>query len=295
VRFFYAHTLKKQHICNMSFFNYNGKIYKTDTPVIGVDNRGLRYGDGIFETMKMQQGKINFVDEHFARLWKGLQKLQFDIPKNFTPDYLQQQIETTAKKNEHALAGRIRLQIIRGDGGLYDAKNNFPNYIIQTWALPKENNTLNTNGLVVGFYDEVKKNYDAISNLKHNNYLHYVLAALHAKKNKWNDAIVLNTQNNICDTTIANIFLIKDNVVLTPGLNQACVAGVMRNCVINVLKQHNFKVVETSITPEALLQADEIFVTNAIYNIRWIRVIGDSEFGNKTTQQIYNLLLQTID
>jgi aminodeoxychorismate lyase len=279
----------------MSFFNYNGKIFKADTPVIGVNNKGLRYGDGIFETMKMLNGKIICIDDHFARLWNGLQKLQFDIPKNFTPEFLQQQIENVAKKNEHTLAARIRLQIIRGDGGLYDAKNNFPNYIIQTWALPNENNSLNVNGLVMGVYDEVKKNYDAISNVKHNNYLPYVLAALHSKKNKWNDAIVLNSQNNICDTTIANIFCIKDNVILTPALNQACVAGVMRNQVIKVLKQNNFTIQETNILPEVLLQADEVFTTNAIYNIRWVRLIGDSEFGNTITQQIYQLLLQTID
>ena len=123
----------------MVYFNYNGKIHPEGTPVIGADNRGLRYGDGLFETIKMIKGKLLFEDDHFARLWKGLKVLGFEIPKHLTVDFLQKEIIALAHKNGHENASRIRLNIVRGDGGLYDAKNHVPLYIIQSWPLAPSN------------------------------------------------------------------------------------------------------------------------------------------------------------
>jgi branched-chain amino acid aminotransferase len=253
----------------MNHFIYNGKTYKEGTPVIGADNRGLRYGDGIFETMKLLNGKLQLADEHFARLWKGMQVLGFDIPKQWSPEKLAAEISALAQKNEQEKAARVRLQITRGDGGLYDAKNQNPNYIIQTWALPEGNGEWNSNGLVLGIYKDAVKSYDILANLKHNNYLPYVMAALHAKKEKWNDALLLNSHGNICDSTIANVFIVKDQTILTPALPEACVAGVMRSHLVNQLKNTEWKITEAAVSIEDLLHADEFFLTNSMYNIRW--------------------------
>jgi aminodeoxychorismate lyase len=276
----------------MMHFNYNGKIYAANTPVFGPSNRGVRYGDGIFETMKLLNGNLLFADNHFARLWKGLQLLQFDIPKHFSPELLQESILSLAKKNKHQAKARVRLTIVRGNGGLYDAENNTPHYCIETWALQTED-ILNTNGLVAGIYDAVKKTTGAISNCKHNNYLPYAMAALHAKKQKWNDAIVLNSYGNICDSTIANIFYIKDAVIYTPALSEGCVAGVMREHILQQLRDNGYTCKETTVTVNDILQADEVFVTNATYNMRWIKQIDNASYKNELVQKIYNTLLPT--
>lgn len=278
----------------MNYFNYNGKLFKEGTAIIGADNRGLRYGDGLFETMKLKNGRLLFEDEHFARLWRGMNILQFDIPRHFTVEILQAAIKQLAEKNGHERAARIRLNIVRGDGGLYDAKNHSPNYIIQTWPLAEVNDAWNSNGLVLGIYEAAKKSCDILSNLKHNNYLPYVLAALQAKKEKWNDAIVLNVYGRVCDTTIANIFIIKDNVVYTPALSEGCVAGVMRRMVIKSLLNANWEVVEQELDPAGLLSADEVFLTNSMYNIRWVQGIGEIAYRNVVTQQIFSTIIQTI-
>lgn len=278
----------------MVYFNYNGKIHPEGTPVIGVDNRGLRYGDGLFETIKMINGKLLFEDDHFARLWKGLKVLEFEIPKNLTVDFLQKEMTALAQKNGHANAARIRLNIVRGDGGLYDAKNHLPNYIIQSWPLAPSNGEWNSNGLVLGIYEAAKKSCDLLSNLKHNNYLPYVLAALTAKTQKWNDAIVLNTNGRICDTTIANIFIVKDGVVFTPSLQEGCVAGVMRRVVIQQVLKSGIDLIEKEISISELLAADEVFLTNSIYNIRWVQGIGDITFKNSLTYTIFSSLQSTI-
>jgi branched-chain amino acid aminotransferase len=278
----------------MNYFNYNGKFQKEDTAIIGADSRALRYGDGLFETMKIKNGKIELVDEHFARLWKGMQVLQFDVPKHFSPEKLEEQIITLAQKNKLEDFARVRLCIFRGDGGLYDAKNHTPNFIIQTWPLPEGNGEWNSNGLVAGIYTEVKKSCDILSNLKHNNYMPYVLAALKAKKEKWNDAILLNTSGNICDSTIANVFILKHKEVFTPALSEGCVAGIMRQELIQFLKLNDWQIQEKAITEEELLNADEVFLTNSMYNIRWVQSIGNSKYSNSFTQKIFAAFVPTI-
>ena len=278
----------------MNYFNYNGKLLKEGTTIIGADSRALRYGDGLFETIKIKNGKIELADEHFARLWKGMQVLQFDVPKHFSPEKLEEQIIALAEKNTHQSGARVRLSIIRGDGGLFDAKNLTPYFIIQTWPLPEGNGEWNSNGLVAGIYSEVKKSCDILGNLKHNNYLPYVLAALQAKKEKWNDAILLNAAGNICDSTIANIFLVKNEIIYTPALSEGCVAGVMRQALLQFLKANNYQMEERAVTEVELFAADEVFFTNSMYNIRWVQSIADVDYANNFTQKIYAAFVPTI-
>jgi branched-chain amino acid aminotransferase len=278
----------------MNHFIFNGKIYQLTDPVIGPGSRGLRYGDGLFETMKMVNGNILQQADHFERLWQGLHVLQFEMPRLFTQGSLITAIRSLARKNNHENMARIRLNIFRGEGGLYDAVNNTPNYIIETWALAEENGRWNSNGLVAGIFEDAKKSCDMLSNIKHNNYLLYVLAALKSKQEKWNDAIVLNQFGRIADTTIANIFFVKDEMVFTSALGEGCVAGTMRKALINHLEQNNIALREMAVTVKDILNADEVFFTNSIYNIRWVRQIGNTVYENDLTQKIYASFIPTI-
>jgi branched-chain amino acid aminotransferase len=276
----------------MAFINYNGKYIDDSNPIIQANNRGFRFGDGVFETMKFKKGKIIFLDEHLSRLWQGLKRFQFDLPKLFTPDYLESQILALIQKNKHSTA-RIRLTVFRGNGGLYDPENLHPNFIIESWNLPETNGDLNENGLQCILFKDALKSIDAYSNLKHNNYLPYLMGALQAKKMKCNDAIIFNANLNICDSTIANVFLIKENIIYTPALSEGCIAGVMREFIINELRKNNFNVVEQTISEMDLANADEIFLTNSIYNMRWVSAIDSFNYQNKITREIYHLLKQT--
>ncbi|HTB99960.1 MAG TPA: aminotransferase class IV, partial [Ferruginibacter sp.] len=139
-----------------------------------------------------------------------------------------------------------------------------------------------------------KKTYDILSNLKHNNYLPYVMGALHAKKEKWNDAIILNSANRICDTTIANIFIIKDEIIYTPPLTEACVAGVMRNYIVRNSKSSGFELIEKELTQEDVLNADEVFITNTIRNIQWVQSINNTTYNNTIIKKICIALLPAL-
>ncbi len=278
----------------MEYFIYDGKIYKNDTDLISINSRGLRFGDGLFETLKSSNNILQFTDDHFERLWKGMNLLQFKVPVHFTAKGLQRQIQELLDKNRHNSIARIRLTVFRGDGGLYDNINHLPHYLIQTWPLPDDTGKWLSNGLSMGIYNDVKKSCDILSNLKHNNFLPYAMAAVYAKKQKWNDAILLNSHGRICDTTIANIFLIKENVIYTPSLREGCIAGVMRKNLLLQFSDDKLHVVEGEITIEDLEEADEVFLSNSIHNIRWVQCIGDKKYDNKCTQKIFSSFHSTI-
>ena len=275
----------------MTFVNFNGKILKDDQPIITVSNRGLRYGDGIFETIKLKNGILILKDEHFARFWKGLQLLQFDIPKLWSPEKFEEQIFQLANKNKAASA-RVRLTVIRGEGGLYDAKDNIPNYIIETIPLAGNTGSLNENGLQLCIYKDAVKSIDAFSNIKHNNYLPYLMGALFAKKNQCNDALILNSNGNICDSTVANIFFIKGEVIYTPSLAEGCIAGVMRKWLIEKIREQGFNVNETIITEKDLMGADEVFLSNSIYNIRRVGSVENKKYSGTLAGKISGLLFK---
>ena len=275
------------------FFIYNNKFYKSGTSIISPSNRGLRYGDGLFETMKVISGNIVNEDFHFERLFAGLALLQFDVPKNFNRDLILNKIRELCEHNKHDNSVRIRLMTIRGDGGIFDPENHFPNYIIESWDL-KETAELNSNGLIIDIFQGSKKSCDNFSHLKSNNYLPYVLAALHAKRNKLNDCIVLNSYGRICDTTIANIFLIKGSEIFTPPLSEGCVAGTMRRWMLEKFEMQGYLVKEKVLNEEDLTNADECFLTNAIHHIRWVQSFRDKKFTNIVTNKIYDYVRQTI-
>lgn len=277
----------------MLFINYNGKFFNADEPLVNCFSRGLRYGDGLFETIKMINNNIIFEEDHFERLWKGLTVLQFEVPKHFTSMFLAATIKELARKNNCEKAGRIRLNIFRGNGGIYDPANHLPNYVIE--ALPLAASTgLNSNGLVAGIYRDAFKSCDLLAGLKHNNFLVYAMAAIKAKKEKWNDALVINNHSHIADSTIANVFMIKGTEIFTPALTEGCIAGVMRKNLISFLQRQNYSVAETTITPDMLLKADEVFFTNSIYDIRWVKQIENSIYTNSITKEIYSDFVSTI-
>ena len=275
----------------MNFFNYNGKIFSEDENIIGPTNRGLRYGDGVFETLKYKNGKIVLPTQHFQRLWNGMITLDFEIPIHFKPEKLLVEILALIKKNKLKEA-RVRLTIIRSEGGIYDPKNNTPNYIIEAIKLNEDNGSLNTNGLQVCIYEDAKKSIDTFSNLKTNNYLPYFMGAKFAKKQHCNDAVILNSKGDICDSTIANIFLIKDKAIYTAALSEGCVAGVMRSWLIDTLKQLGYKVKEEVMSKDLLISAEEVFLSNSIYNIRWVATVDNKNYTNTEIEKINELLLR---
>ncbi len=273
------------------YVNQNGKVINEINAVVSINNRSFRYGDGCFETMKVSKGKLLFADYHFERLFNSLELLQFTVPSFLTPEYLLANILNLTQKNHHEKLARIRLTIYRGEGGLYDPQNLVPNFTIQTWELNPTNNLLNENGLVIDIFEKSRKICDNYSAIKSNNYLGYAMAALWTKEQHLNDAILLNPYNRVADATIANVFIIKDGIVKTPGLSEGGINGIMRRYLLNQLPEIAVPVEESMLTMDDLLEADELFLTNSIYGIRWVKQLRDKMYGNSITALISKKLV----
>ena len=183
---------------------------------------------------------------------------------------------------------RVRLSAFRGNGGLYEPGNGL-HYLIECWPLDLSVNDLNPNGFDIDIYPHARKSCDKFSNLKSASYLPYVMAARYAMENKLDDCLVLNTYDRIADSTIANIFLIKDETLITPSLTEGCVNGVMRRWMIE-----RFKVEETGLAIEDILSADGLFLTNAIYGLRWVKQFREKTYSNLQAAKIHAVLRNSI-
>lgn len=277
----------------ISYIILNGSFKKEDEPVIAVNNRGFRYGDGLFETMKSINGKISLEDYHFNRLFSGMKELAFEAPSWFTAPFLRDQIAGLLQKNSHLEKARVRLMVFRSNGSLYDNEYQVPNYLIESLPLDSED-MINEKGLNIDIFPKSYKSRDIFSAIKTNNFLPYAMAAIYAKQHHLNDSLLLNSSRRICDSTIANVFIVQNKMITTPSLSEGCIAGVMRRFLIEKLPEIGYPVHETSITPDQLTDADEIFLTNSIYGIRWVKNCGNLDYNSTETTSIYNKLIKPL-
>jgi branched-subunit amino acid aminotransferase/4-amino-4-deoxychorismate lyase len=269
----------------------NGRFINESKATVSVNNRSFRYGDGCFETIKVIRGEAPLLPLHFDRLFSSLELLQFQLPSFFTRGYVSSRLKELVLKNGHAQLARVRVTVFRGDGGIYDAINHQPQLLIQSWSLNPENNRLNENGLVIDFFRDGHKACDAFANLKSNNYLLYAMAALHAKREHSNDVVVLNQYGNVADATIANVWIVEGNKLITPPLTEGPVNGTMRRHLLEQAIEKGFQMIEEPISTDRLLAADEMFLTNAIYGLKWVRQVADCEFKCHFSASVHHTLV----
>ncbi|MCW3116410.1 MAG: hypothetical protein JWM28_492 [Chitinophagaceae bacterium] len=277
----------------MNFICLDGKYYPADQPVLKHDNRGFRYGDGLFETLKMLDGRIILKHLHFERLFFSLGLLKYQGAAFFNQEKLEQEMVQLCRKNECEKGARIRLTIFRGNGGLSDDSKAL-NYLIESWPLHEAANSLNENGLDIGIYPDARKSCDPFSGIKSANFLPYRMAALYATERQLNDCLLLNTKGNIAEATIANVFIVREKVILTPALSEGCINGVMRRWLLEKFKETGWAFQETVITEQDIFLADEIFLTNALHGIRWVNKLGERRYKNEWTKVIYNNFVKSL-
>lgn len=272
------------------FINYNGDIVPAEQPIVTAANRGLRYGDGMFETMKVINGEIGLEKDHFDRLFDSLATLKFVLPAAFNAGQLQEYILELAARNEVLPAARVRINCFRKSGGLYEQEDQTPHFVIEALTLPANYLRFNQVGLVVDIYPDARKSCDRFAGIKSNNYLPYFMGALFARDQKLDDALIFNQYDRICDSTISNVFWAVGDKIYTPPLTEGCVSGIMRRNLLRLLPQYGYQVEEKPLAPDELDKADEVFLTNALFGIRWIGTFRERRYGNYLSQKLYSLL-----
>ena len=267
---------------------YNGQFLEKNRFSISIDNRGFRYGDSFFETIKCYNGKPLFFEEHYFRIAASFCVLKLNPPSLFKIEFFKSLIEDLLIKNKlDNSSARVRVSFFRSSGGYYLPNNNDVNFIIESNVLSQNEYKLNIQGLNIGLYKENLLPKTTLGNIKSNNKLINVLASIYATDNNYDDCILINENKDVVEFTSGNLFIVQDNIFKTPGLENGCVNGVLRKLLLN---NNALRIKECLISISDLFNAQEVFVTNVICGVKWVENINNITYSNNRSKEIITML-----
>lgn len=269
----------------MEFNNLDGFLSEKGDKLFDTSNRSMRYGDGIFETIKLVNGKLLFWEDHYERLSRGMQHLKLDtIGKE--EDFWKKEVEKIVVKNYFTNA-RIRIIVYRNSPGTYTPMGNRVGFLIEGTRFDKPVYNYSKQGTRLGLFSGDHKGMSPLNNFKTTSALLFVLAGVHKKEAGLDDVVVLNAAGRVCETVSSNIFALVNDVIITPKLSEGCLDGVMRKQIIKAIKQKQINFEEGELTVEQLRTATEIFTTNSMTGVQ-----GIGEFEGKSMTLSYVKELQ---
>lgn len=267
-----------------SIICYNGQFLEKRDWNMGTENRSFLYGDGLFESIRFQDGSLIYIDDHLERLVSGMFTLGLDTTF-FNPLQICDLMLELCKQNE-LIDARIRLTVFRDAGGFYKPSSDNCSYLIATEAI---NPALikSEKGVRLGLYSEIRKPINSLSGIKSSNGLLYVLAARYARENNWDDSIILNEHGRICESSNSNIFLVLPNKrILTPPISEGILPGVMRKNLIKWLRENEYQVNEAIVLTDDFYRAEEVFLSNAIQGVRWVIAFKERRYFSNVSRSI---------
>lgn len=269
--------------------NFNGDLLEQLPEHLQQVQRALYYGDALFESIRVCGGVMPLFEWHWERLLGGMQLMGFEIPSWWTMDFVKREI-----KKITGLNARVRLTLWRAPGGLYLPENNNFRFLITTKAMETENYEWHSIGLKTGLCGDVRLPVDRYSGIKTLNAARYVMAARTAASNGWDEGVLLNAYERVSETTRSNLFWIKDGSVYTPPEIDGCLTGIARRLLLSLTLPDGNKVQEKSASPEDLLQADELFLSNAIRGIQWVKSYQQKTYNTLITKNIHETFQDVI-
>ncbi len=265
--------------------NSNGEILESSANVISSGNRAYLYGDGLFETIRVFNGKLINFENHYKRLEQGASVLKIRFPNYYSEQFFTEKIEELLKLSKIEKGGRVRLSIDRMAGGNYIPEYNEATFLIDVKPIHSNDYELNSKGVEVDIYTDIKKTRNKLSNFKTKNGLIYILSGIQAKEKNLDDLLITNENMGIIESSNSNLFVVSNGVLYTPGLEDGCLAGTMRMQIINIALEKGVKVYESNILPQNLLSADEVFLTNSIDGVKWVIGYRTKRYFNNTSRK----------
>lgn len=254
-------------------------------------NRGFLYGDALFETVKILDGKILFLEDHYFRLMSSMRILRMEIPMNFTMEFFENEILNEVKKEQLEASARARMTVFRKEGGFYLPKNNFIDYVISVSKIDKPIYRIENTSYEVDIFKDFYVSKQLISTLKSTNKIVQITGSIYADENGLDNCILLNEERNVVEALNGNIFMLKDNILTTPPISEGCLNGIMRKQIIALAKTiEDLTVEEATISPFDLQKADELFFTNVIKGIQPITKYRKKEFETNLSQTLISKL-----
>ena len=271
--------------------NFNVQIVDDNALYLNGKNRGLLYGDALFETLRVVNGKIIFWEDHYLSLMSSMRILRMEIPMSFSMEFLEQQILMVLPAGEDNNSTGIRITVFRSNGDFYKPESNEVSYIIDTNLLKNSYYILNEEGYEVELFKDFTISKNMLSNLKTTNRILNVVGSVYAIENNYNNCLLLNDSKSVVGALNGNLFLVKDNVIKTPPLEDGCIKGIARKKILDILnKIDTYECHKKSISPFELQQADELFITNSVMGIQPITKYRKKIFENKVAKDILGKL-----
>jgi len=277
-----------------NFISHNGNFLLSDDPVITTNNRSFRYGDALFETIRIANYNPQFLKEHLQRLFNGMKVLKMEMNPLFNETYIEHAILELVQKNNIISDGRARLTVYRNEGGFYAPNDNKVSFVLEVYPIEEKNFMLNSKGYTVDLFTEFKKAQNALSSIKSANSAIYVMAGINKIQKQLDECLLLNDKHHIIEAISSNIFAVKNGVLYTPPVSDGCVDGVMRKKIIEIAQANKIAVYEISIMQNVLLGADEFFLTNTISGIRWVVAYKQKRYFNDTSKKLTDKLNEYI-
>ena len=263
----------------------NGKIISEEDARIDPEDRGLLLGDGLFETLRCHAGQPLALAPHWQRLKAGAHFMQLPLPLSLNETAVI--VIDLLKTNQLSGLAGTRITITRGIGhrGLAIPAPSQPTVLITVFPI-KTNPTPQR----MCISDIPINEKSPLTRFKTLHYADKVMARQHAQQRSFDDALLLNTQGHVASFSSANFFLVKNNELFTPSVEEGALPGITRQQIITLAASLKIKTHETVITVDDLSRADEVFLTNSLIGVRSVASIADTLFQKSSTPVTKKLL-----
>lgn len=270
---------------NEHFF-LNDRLMPARSPVFDAQHPGIMHGDGIFETMRMHDGKLINEAAHRERLASGCAVLNYRLTTEKMAEAFGACHKLYLHKPEPFI--RIRLSVYRAASSFTSPHNTDIDYLVQ--RLPLTIPSFQQEGIAAAIYTDGFKGTGKLASLKSTSYQLYTAAYQAARRANKAEAIILNAYQRVCETSIGNIFFAEGGQLFTPSLGEGCVAGTIRRWLLSNSQHTGIHIQETLCTAERLLNAEEVFMTNAIKWVVPITQIDQSNYESRFAGELFQRL-----
>ena len=243
---------------------------------LAVSDRGLQYGDGVWETVLISFGYTILLEKHLSRLQKGCEALNL---QGLDVSLLRHEIRYFTQNSDNRI---LKIIITRGSGGRGYSSHGLcsPTRILSLHDIPSDIYHYRDNGICIQYCKTQLSRNPQLSGFKHLNRLEQVLAR-NELRDKYKEGIVCDTDNNVIEGTMSNIFIIRNNTVITPLLDQSGIKGVMRAYIISLLGKKNIRLIEKQVSIDDIQSADALFFSNSVIGLWPVNKIYDKKYAYK--------------
>ena len=265
----------------------NGEFLKAADPCLFHCNRAFRHGEMLAENIHVYATGAQFLDLHLKRLAGNMQFLGIPIPAYLNVSNLGELITRLLNRNRIFGGAAIRLTLFRDEACEVNSTGTKVSFLIESEELESQQYALNARGYSMDICEIYEKTSGLFSHIRQADPLLYIMADAYRQQHFLDVVLLLNQYKRLVESTHANVFLVSGNTLFTPGTDQGCIPGIMRQVVITLATQNGLVVNDQSrLTPVSLEEAEEVFLTSAVTGIQWVGAYRQKRYYNRVAKML---------